>query len=758
MSLANHYDSQTGYFSFINLELTQTPTKDNNILRVNESMSIKSIANYTGNEVLTVSGEFKSLLFNEPLDSSAHLLVQKSNLGNYYRLADIDYELLVQTNMDNFNVRMAFLDSCGNVIQNSKTFVYDSNNEPISSPNQFETMKIKGRNLLIEDNCYLCCIQVYSPDLSGNFTCQLKEASLDMTISKSLNNINNYILEYGVSVKDSSGNANIIAQLESEVNTLENEVNTLTDKIDNTGFICGGTIGADRFIAKSINNNIEYGFNVDTEPLNENGVISFVSTSTLGAGLYSNKLSPLDTPTQYASNEYDLYLQTVDNQGLHQIYMKPNGDLILPSDLDMSQGQINASVLSSSLFTQYTDTNQNLKCLTGFTADSGNNYAIENQIGDVEISSQLDMKNNKIVNINTPVNNTDCANKQYVDESISHIEINNPTFDSLTVNGNETINNGVLSLNSSTINMNNNRITNLSTPSSNYDAVTKEYVDTHQGITKNSNFVVDLSNGIPMIYPLFGDTQNVTTQLKQAYINTNTGGIGQRLDAKLGLYTANDLQMILLQTALDGGNNPSSQINMNGDSTLFYLGGSNTAELNFNNNNGVISGLKDPSNNYDAVNLDYFNKGPKTENYPVYFFSPEYAPSGMNELFTINTSDFDDSVFPNCKSYEVRVTIQIDNLQYFEPSQSVVVQIPSGDGSPLDIARLYGNSVALQSGNGTINYMNTISYYCDYGTLTSLSQLDISIIASSGIIIGATERPINVTMKIIPNYNNIQVQ
>lgn len=94
-----------------------------------------------------------------------------------------------------------------------------------------------------------------------------------------------------------------------------------------------------------------------------------------------------------------------------------------------------------------------------------NGQVIRNNKGDVQFASQLDLLRNKIVNVGTPTDQDDAANKAYVD-------------DNFVADSGGTM--------SGTLDMGENRIISVAAPQSTKDAANKDYVDT---TTANPNYV-----------------------------------------------------------------------------------------------------------------------------------------------------------------------------------------------------------------------------------------------------------------------------
>ncbi|CAH3190992.1 unnamed protein product [Porites evermanni] len=103
--------------------------------------------------------------------------------------------------------------------------------------------------------------------------------------------------------------------------------------------------------------------------------------------------------------------------------------------------------------------------------------------GTNKMTNNLNMDNKKIINLRPPTDSTDGATKKYVDDSkvdgmplyyaaTKYLNLDG-TFNKMTGN----------------INMNNNKILNLSTPTSNTDAATKKYVDDNSGSPDLSDYL-----------------------------------------------------------------------------------------------------------------------------------------------------------------------------------------------------------------------------------------------------------------------------
>lgn len=174
------------------------------------------------------------------------------------------------------------------------------------------------------------------------------------------------------------------------------------------------------------------------------------------------------------------------------------------------------------------DTSGSLKLQSFVNAEStGNDILTFNQDGSVlfntfvsfsgfNLDGNLDLNGNKAVNSADPTNPTDLVNKRFVEDLISSITAPTITLTgAITGTGSSTINTTLTPINTSqisdfnssvsafrldefalptsNINLNNNKIVNLTNPTNPNEASTKDYVDTHTWLVAN---ITDFTSGV----------------------------------------------------------------------------------------------------------------------------------------------------------------------------------------------------------------------------------------------------------------------
>ena len=192
-----------------------------------------------------------------------------------------------------------------------------------------------------------------------------------------------------------------------------------------------------------------------------------------------------------------------------------------------------------------------------------NNVAMSNYLkkdGTVAMTGNLNINNNKIVSLATPTNNTDASTKKYVDDTVAANKVNVNSF--FKSDGSKKM--------TGSIDMNNNRILNLPLPNGNNQPTTLIYA--------NSNYL--RINGI---IPMFGDLNMNSNKIKNVKTPTNNS------DAATKKYVD------------DKSGSPDLSDYLEKDGTVVMTG-----DLNVGNNK--IKNLSNPTENNEAANKDYVDK------------------------------------------------------------------------------------------------------------------------------------------------------
>lgn len=247
--------------------------------------------------------------------------------------------------------------------------------------------------------------------------------------------------------------------------------------------------------------------------------------------------------------------------------------------------------------------------------------------------NNLNMDDNKIINLSAPVDNSDATNKLYVDTQINNISLS----DYLKIDGSNSMTNN--------LNLNNNKIINLSDPVDNTDAANKLYVDT--AITNElSNYVTLNTDQIINSKKFFVNPINTSFGLLAAPTvkigSINNAGVlrlaGTQAESIIQATTVN----LHLDTALNSNNNgtfintyslnsncyfnsavgsgcilmgtfsfePSFKVSINKQSksnALRIIGGTKIESGNLDMSNSKIVNLFNATNPGDAVNLGQLN-------------------------------------------------------------------------------------------------------------------------------------------------------
>ena len=192
-------------------------------------------------------------------------------------------------------------------------------------------------------------------------------------------------------------------------------------------------------------------------------------------------------------------------------------------------------------------------------------FDLNTDSGNIEAQNPIDMKNEKIVNLASPSANSDAATKKFVDDSIKSVNKKFPSY---------LKRDGTLSV-TGDLNFGDNIITQVGNGSQSTDIVNKGYIDTELAAKPNVNQVI-LRDG----------SQYMTGDLNMSQQKiVNCGPPSSSLDVPRKRYVDNKFSRCL------------------------RLDGSNTMTGNLDMNNLQISNVKNASHNQDVVTLKQVNDG-----------------------------------------------------------------------------------------------------------------------------------------------------
>jgi len=238
-------------------------------------------------------------------------------------------------------------------------------------------------------------------------------------------------------------------------------------------------------------------------------------------------------------------------------FLRKSGD-ILEGDLDIDKHRVinlpEPIDNDDAVTLRYADANY-LKCREGIITNElvmQSKTTFENGL---DVESTLNMNNHPITNVPSPEQNSDAANKAYVDvvraELASKLDIAGGTVNGLVTMENILTLENILNM-QAVIDMNRRKIINLATPTHNTDAATKAYVDTKlpaDGGVMEGELDMDGNKIINVAAPV--DSSDAATK---AYVDE----VQARLDELRELTGMLAARVALIEGALNLGRSPSA--------------------------------------------------------------------------------------------------------------------------------------------------------------------------------------------------------
>ncbi len=353
----------------------------------------------------------------------------------------------------------------------------------------------------------------------------------------------------------------------------------------------------------------------------------------------------------------------------------------------------------------------------------GPNIIISNDLhsdGSNAMMNNLNMNNNKVINLSSPVNSQDAATKQYCDTNSLLAESN-----CLLLDGSNSM--------AADLNVNNNNIINLSEPVNFKDAATKNYIDTKYN--GPNLFIGNLSGSSVTAFAASNNTSLGYQSLKSLTSGSNNTAIGYNT---LSSNTVSSNNLALGNSALfsyTGANANTNNIAIGTSSLVGLRTGSNNTAIGISamtslttGNNNIIIGYN-TGNNYTAAEsnniiIGYGNSGAAGESNILRIGNistaaavitgirgvtvpggvPVYINSG-SQLGTVTSSrKFKENII-NAKNYDIS-KLRVVNFNYIDDAtKSQQIGLVAEE-----VEELYPELIAYDEHNVpyTVKYMDLI--------------------------------------------------
>ena len=378
-----------------------------------------------------------------------------------------------------------------------------------------------------------------------------------------------------VTISDNSGKIGISDITTTELNYLDNVTSNIQTQLNNKLSLSGGTMTGDINLGThkitnlgtpTSNTDAATKSYVDTAVANVSGGVSGAYLPLTGGtmsgeiSMGNNKITNISTPTQNTDAVNKQYVDTQITSAQPNITGAASS--IITSNLTASRalvsdtnGKVAVSAVTSTELGYLDGVTSNVQTQLNGKAATNHTHSYLPLSGGT-LSGALSLNNNKITNLATPTSNSDAVNKSYVDTAIAGVS-GGITGAYLPLSG------GTMT---GDINLNSNKVTGLPVPTTSSDAATKSYVDTQVSSKQNT-----ITGGASTI-----TTSNLTASRVLVSDNNGKVAVSAVTSTELGYL---DGVTSSIQTQLNGKSSSSHTHSQ----YLPLAGGTMTGNINMNN-------------------------------------------------------------------------------------------------------------------------------------------------------------------------------